>query len=391
MNFARRLAVWVATSLLFTSLIAFVYSWVFLHTFADRTVVKSWVEDSGTYSALVSEVVSVSSSQAANEGTTVNAEILDAAANSAFTPLLLQESTEGFFDGTYDWLEGKTETLQFSVDLTAAKQTFADSLTQSADQILTSLPVCPDGEVVENLDPFSATCVPEGFDFSQSADEFTDSIVSSDEFLPEPIVTEQNTLIDNDGQKQTIDQRLSLAPTLFTLARFGTILFFVLGLASTAVIFWLTTTRGKAIFRLFKAFAITAISVGLFTFVSSRSSAWLESAFSASAESQSFGERIVAPIVQAAASDITAITLLFTWIYTGIAVALLLLLLVLRRRKRKLQDTNTQKLENQQTHENTNLQSPDQAQPAPPASETHAVIDPANSLTESNNDTTQVL
>src|SRR5690606_28069006 len=106
--------------------------WTINATFGDRNVVKNWFSNSGVYDNIVDSVVRETEKGIENseekDGQNIDTESLSNAATSTFTPDVLRSSLEEVLDGTYDWLDGTTPNLAFSLDFTEQKVAFADNV-----------------------------------------------------------------------------------------------------------------------------------------------------------------------------------------------------------------------------------------------------------------------
>jgi hypothetical protein len=89
----------------------------------------------------------------------------------------------------------------------------ADGVADYAQEKLENLPSCTSlSQIQTDIDPFSATCVPPSFDPSEYQDEYANSLLTSDEFIPETTFTSgdltQNTDIFRDSTAPSVYQFL---------------------------------------------------------------------------------------------------------------------------------------------------------------------------------------
>ena len=88
----------------------------------------------------------------------------------------------------------------------------ADGVADYAQETLEELPDCTSpSQIQTNIDPFTATCVPPGFDPSAYRDEYAISLLASDEFIPETTFTSADLTEDTDAFRD------STAPNTFQL------------------------------------------------------------------------------------------------------------------------------------------------------------------------------
>lgn len=317
MNVLRRIGVWALVSVFFSSLLFFAYGFTFNETFGRRETVKAWFEKSGAYDNFVTELVSLSQAQAAKQGNVIDAKILSDVANRSFTPEVLQTALEAVLDGSYDWLEGNTESIEFVVDFTEAKNVYADELARVAQDRVDELPVCPASDVAGAFDPFTAPCRPAQLDFEPLAVEFRQLIYEDENFLPETVLT-ADTLTPEAGDEKKLDEAVSFMPTAYLIARLVTFIALLGAFISMILLIMVAKSKRKAIFKLSRGFIFTALSLALFTFVSSRSTGWIDNVLPIDPAAQGFTERVVKPLVSTATTDLNAWTFRFMMLYAAI-------------------------------------------------------------------------
>lgn len=133
-------------------------------------------------------------------------------AERTFTPKFLQENTEKMLDSIFLWLDGKTQTPDFRIDLSGLKATFAAEAAKVAKDKAASLPACPSGlsGSSDNFDPFSATCLPVGLTPAAAAQQVQDTLNRGEDFLENPVITADTLESGSSGQSIFSDQLKSL-------------------------------------------------------------------------------------------------------------------------------------------------------------------------------------
>ena len=144
---------------------------------------------------------------------------VQAAVQKAFPPSLIEQSTTKIIDGTYDWVQGRTESPNFSVDLSEPRANLAAYVADYVRERSTTLPVCSYQESLAlaqagttNIDPYKLTCRPSQVSSEQLAEQAKQQVLGSD-LLSTPIVTADS--IKND-QGQTLGQQLEIVPQAYT-------------------------------------------------------------------------------------------------------------------------------------------------------------------------------
>ncbi|HLZ15140.1 MAG TPA: hypothetical protein VKQ34_04085 [Candidatus Saccharimonadales bacterium] len=264
MNPLRKLAVVLAVTFLPLALWGAGLTWSIHQVFGTPQHLEGALNTSGIYHDIVGEILSKVQADQANKGTPntdtipINQPEVQAIIKQAFPPQYLQGQTNQIVDAIYGWLQGKQPALAFSVDLNSAKQQLANGVGQYAQARLSTLPACtPDQIPSGDVDPFSAACVPPGFDVAGAAAKARDTILNGN-FLQNANLT-ADSIKTSDGK--TLGQQLRVAPRTYHKATLGVYALGVLAvLLSVAIIFLSQTWRAG----LRKA-AIVYISVGAVT------------------------------------------------------------------------------------------------------------------------------
>lgn len=132
---------------------------------------------------------------------------------AAFTPKLLQETTEKFIDRWYDWLNGKASKPAYTFNFTPQRQQLAEQLSIYAMDRMASLPTCTAFEAELSLDPFRATCQPAGLVYRDEQLSLQAQLLESESFFPKVVYTEADLPKAQSGKP--ISEELAYAPLIF--------------------------------------------------------------------------------------------------------------------------------------------------------------------------------
>jgi len=262
MRFLRNMTATLVFSLLTTLLFSFGFAWSVYHVFSGPHDLELSITRSGIYQSFVSDVLKAQSNTGSSSSNAIPIDQpgVQSVVQSAFSSALLQKDAEQVINATYAWTNGKTSSLQFTIDLSGAKQQLATGIGQYVSSRLAALPVCSAAalQTMTTVDPFDATCVPPGFDVAAAATATESNVLNSD-FLKNPVIT-ANT---KTGNGQTLNQKFQNAPKAYQHTRQGLAVSFILILAlSTATVF-LADSRRAGLRRL----AVALISIGIFSIV----------------------------------------------------------------------------------------------------------------------------
>jgi hypothetical protein len=195
---------------------------------------------------------------------------IKAAAEESFTQALIKQNINKVIEANYAWLEGKTATPQFSVDLAAQKQTFAEKVGQYVTTYSAGLPVCTDPSVAaqQTRDPLAATCRPAELSPEAAGAQVTQNLATTGDFLSDPTVTPNNINPEKNPTSQPYYEKLSQLPKAY---QFGTKLPYIfagLSLLAALGIIFLSSPRRKGIRRVGIVLLIAGLGLVALKFLS---------------------------------------------------------------------------------------------------------------------------
>lgn len=245
MNFLRNLGLRIARLFFSSTLSLIVLAFSIFFVFETSGPLKQALQGSGIYGAPISNTIAEQETStdipATNPG-------IQQALEAAMPPAFLQNTTEQVIDGTYDWIHGVTKEPTFSVDLTPARQRFADTLATYIQQKLDTLPTCTQVMYAPaTIDALLAlTCMPYGTTSNEIATAVHDQALASHIF-PTNNTLNSSTLTDPQGRP--LANQLSFIPVLH---RYFIIALFVLpliALLSALATIYLSTSKRSGLKR----------------------------------------------------------------------------------------------------------------------------------------------
>jgi|GEM_PF-1045618 len=253
----RKVGVFLLSVILFVSLLGFALSVSAGFAVTHPQKIKGWLNQSNVYGAFVTDAINQAkqsagdNSDSGSSSNSVNSDdsnspiasssisLSDAAvqqiARSTFSSKALQSDVDTFVNSNYDWLKGKTDTPNFKIDLTSAKQTFADKVGAYVQTYMAGLPVCTDTQLSEintqDMDPLDLTCRPAGVLPATIGSQVSDDIAGSNAFLSNPVITATNLDPKGDTETTPYYQNLSGLPKVY---QFGTKIPLIAGIVALA-------------------------------------------------------------------------------------------------------------------------------------------------------------
>jgi len=260
MHFLRKTAAAFAFSFLTTLLFGFGLAWSVYHVFGTPHDLEISLSKSGIYESLVSELLKTETQDTSTTtAIPMNVPGVQQAVESAFPPSLLQSDTEQIINAVYSWTTGKSTSLNYTVDLSSAKQQLANGVGQYVASRLTALPKCTSitAETL-SVDPFNATCAPPGLSVAAVSTAAEQNVLNSD-FLQNPVLTAHTAT----GNGKTVQSDFRIAPSVYKHIKQG-IIGGAIGIVALGVaVVYLAETRKSGLYRLSAAF----ISMGVLSIV----------------------------------------------------------------------------------------------------------------------------
>lgn len=194
--------------------------------FGTPQPLKQALSNSGIYSSFthnfVQDQVATDTSQIPLQQPEIQAAI-----QKAFPPTLLEQNSNKIIDGTYDWVQGRSDSPDFAVNLSDAKNNLANYIADYVRTRSAALPVCNYAQLSElgsisNIDPYKATCRPGQISPDAIAEQAKQDVLTSD-FLNNPELT-ASTIKSSDGK--TLQEQLKVVPeaykwTIYTMYATG--------------------------------------------------------------------------------------------------------------------------------------------------------------------------
>lgn len=157
-------------------------------TILNRSVVINWLANSGIYSNIVDAAVQLQSGDAVESQQFLGEDTVRQAINQTLDPAFLQQSSERIINSSYDWLQGKTDKIDFSIELNEKREQLKLNLAQLIEPKLASLPKCSSG--FSGVSSQDVKCIPSTVTSQAYAADLAARAVNSSDFLAQPLTDE---------------------------------------------------------------------------------------------------------------------------------------------------------------------------------------------------------
>jgi hypothetical protein len=251
MLWVRKLLVSLFSTVTLLTLIGGVVAVSLNAAFAAPTKTEQWLDQSQLYDHLltseisqITQIGSDSTSQAG--GINSNDPAVRQAIKSAFSKQLVEQYVHTFLAGNYAWLQGKTTTPVFKIDLSVAKQSLSTQIGQAVRAHLTQVPLCTAAQLeqIDNINLLTVACRPLGVDPRVEAAQVQQQIESGGA-LSDSIITADNLNTRKAGSVtgKPYYQRFSELPRAYQLAQKLPLILGVLALLSAVIIIFAAASK----------------------------------------------------------------------------------------------------------------------------------------------------
>lgn len=220
--------------------------------------VKEILNKSGIYENLIPNYLNSANKKGGSEiSIALDDPNVKEAAEKAFTPEFVKESSEKIIDGTFTWLNGKADKPTFNIDLTGVKTAFAVNAGAAAEQKAATLPRCSSRNTPAEFDAFTATCLPTGITPASAAARTQSEILSGQGLLEDSAINAGS--LKAEGTNDSVFEQMQSVPKVYQQAKKMPLYLAVLAIIVIAAIIFLGVTRVKGI----RQVGFTFIGVGL--------------------------------------------------------------------------------------------------------------------------------
>jgi hypothetical protein len=289
MLMARKLVVFLLSLVLLVSLLGVAFSTGSNMALSHPDKLENWLNQSKLYDHFVATVANeIQKSASGNRQTTTAPPVnttLEQAVRVAFTPQMVQQNVNTFLNSNYGWLEGKTSSPGFVIDLTAAKQNLAEQIGQYVETRFAGLPVCTDAQLAQapagqSIDYLATPCRPVTLTPQVAAAQVTQQLNAGGGLLGNSVVTASSiSPKGNDNTSQPYYQKFSAAPKLYRLGLKLPWIFGGLALLSTLGIVFIASRKRKGVRRLGAVLLVAGVILVAVKFVSDTAFSQLEKQF----------------------------------------------------------------------------------------------------------------
>lgn len=336
----RKFGVVVFSLVLFVSLLALAFSTSSNIAFTHPSKLEKWLNDSNLYGAFVENAIDQAEQTAGTDqsgGISLSDTAVKQAAESSFSSAALQKDVNTVLNSNYAWLNGKTSKPNFSVDLSGAKQNFAQKVGDYIKTYLATRPACTAAQAAQinpqTADPLTLNCLPPGVDPATVSTQVTEQIANSTEFLSNPVVTAAN--VNPNGSigtpAQPYYQKFSSVPSAYRKATKIPWIAGALVIISLLAVIFIASRKRKGVKVIAVILALAGLVMVLTKFVSDQAFHSLEKhAFNASTVGEL--QKALTVFLRHAEDQLVKVDLWFGIGYLLLALVLLAILIITRKR-----------------------------------------------------------
>jgi len=261
MEFVRKAALVAITPIFVVLLFSLASSTSVIKVATSPEKVKTILASSGIYETVVPGLLDEAGQiSSGGEQVQLGNAVVRQAAEKTFTPAFVKQNTELVLDSIYNWLDGQTPLPDFNIDLSATRAGFAANVADDVEAQLAALPACPAGtKAPQDLDPFSAACLPVGIKPASEAAAIEQNINSGSGFLDQPVIT-SDSVKTQDNNVSLFTNQLKDIPEVYQKLKLAPLVVGILALLLLAAIILLSSSKRKGLRRV----GVILLIVGLF-------------------------------------------------------------------------------------------------------------------------------
>lgn len=248
MGTGRKLVLALCKTVLIFSIGLFAFGLLFSLTLAKPDRIIGWLDGSGLYIVVTNNLKEQLRSANEDLGTPDN-PIISNAVDSSLPADRIQQFVEAGITETYKWLDGETETPQFSIDVNQVKTDFANKVASGLTERAATLPACSQRLKPTSTDVFTINCIPPGTDVAEEIESIRQQILDADtdQVGGEALVSAQSLKVEKNGQQVPYYQALGNIKTYYQGLKLLTVVSITLFVIAAGIIIALTKPRYRAL------------------------------------------------------------------------------------------------------------------------------------------------
>lgn len=225
--------------------------------FGNRNNIDKSMKETHASSRFVDAMISEMQKNNPGSSIPLNDPEVQTIIKSAFSESVIQTSSQSIINGTYDWLEGKTNEVHFTVDFRQAREQLANGISAYAFTKLGSKPTC--FAIPEQIDPFTAGCKPPFTNLNEEQQKFAADLAGSEGFLPKAVFTEAD--LPKSKQGKTLTEQYAYIPKLYEAARLMPFVLPLIILGLVGLWIWLSSNKRHGFQQVGIAFIGTGVTL----------------------------------------------------------------------------------------------------------------------------------
>ena len=272
MGFFRKSIYALLTLLLLVSLTATAQTLGLKFTIGSTSKMESLLKESGFYKSFSDVLIEQAKSSSLEGGNDANfnSELVQKSASAALNEEFLEKNGSAFIKGNYDWLSGKTEKPQYTIDLGPAREEFAKNTGLALASRLATLPNCTNAQMAQlkalgdKIDPYTVECLPFTTNPDDAGQKATEDIQSNSSFLNNAVLTPDSLNPSEQSSSEPYYKKMENLPKFYQLLLKAPVIFGALALLLILCMLFIAPTKRRALRRI----SFMLVISGLFLIVS---------------------------------------------------------------------------------------------------------------------------
>jgi hypothetical protein len=335
----KRVLVGLLTAVLLLSLISLAFAVSARETLANPNKVSGWLDQSGLYGYINNQIINQAQRAISNSAQSSQLNpVISSNINLVLPDTTLNKDINSIVVNNYAWLEGKSSTPDFMIDLTGAKQSFATNMGAYVQTRLVGLPQCSISQslqAAQTNNPYALTCRPIGVDPASIGAQVTSQIESSGTLLGNPVITASTISPNNDNTGVPYYQKFSKAPTIYQWSLRSSWLIGLLSVICALCTVFLSPHKRKGVRKIGVALLLSGLYLLIIKFASDALTRDVDHYISGSSSLGSL-QYIVVGFINRVETAVVKVDYWFAILYLLLALLIFVSLFVLHKRSSKV-------------------------------------------------------
>lgn len=219
-----------------TCIVILIWTLALLMSVFNESAVKQGLSDSGIYDSFMSELSKTLQTQTSTQTESIlTSDALANALANTYSSDYIQSQTETIIDSTYNWANGTSSEISFTIPVNEQRDTLIQELATAIEPAISQLQTCT---ALNQASAQSSACLPSNMTSEEFAKSLATQAISGSDFASTPISSDSLNV-------NSASSPLAQLPQYFQILRWSTIILAALAVAAFAIMLIVSTEKIK--------------------------------------------------------------------------------------------------------------------------------------------------